>query len=592
MKKFNLVNLEKPNLLREMFPYTDVPKMELDRNIVLPEIPEKIWVTDTTFRDGQQSMAPFKEEHIVKLFKYMSELGGKNGLIRQSEFFLYSDRDRKAVEKCKELNLPFPEITSWIRAKKEDFNIVKELELKETGILTSVSDYHIYMKLKKDRKTIIEQYLDVVRTVVESGVVARCHLEDITRSDFYGVVLPFVEELMKISKESGVDVKIRLCDTMGYGLPFAAAKLPRSVPKMISLLREELDVPSHLIEWHGHNDFHKVLVNGTAAWMYGASGVNGTLLGIGERTGNPPIEALVMDYLALKGNDGTLNTQIITEIAEFMQNEMKIQVSSRYPFIGRDFNVTKAGIHADGIMKNEEIYNIFDTTKILNRPLRVTITDKSGVAGIAHWINSNLNPKKEVSKKHPGVTNIYKWVQNEYDNGRITAISDEEMLRLAKKYMTELVKTGFEELEEKSDKAARKIVEKYADKSEIMSMDSDRITKVLENLIKNNRYVQMAYVTDENGIQITDNVAQPWIEKAHDISKKGDNRREREWYKSVVKDGDTHLTGYYISQTTSKLCVTASTSITNENGEFVGILGIDFNFTDLTGFADDKEKLI
>ncbi len=592
MKKYKLINLDEGNLLRNTFPYTEVPKIEFEKKTIVTDIPDDIWITDTTFRDGQQSMAPFKEEHIIRLYELMSKLGGENGLIKQTELFLYSERDRRVVEKCKELGLRFPEITSWIRANKADFDLVKQMELKETGILTSVSDYHIFLKLKKTREEIMNQYLDVVRTAVENNIVARCHLEDITRADIHGFVLPFVEELMNISRESGVDVKIRLCDTMGYGVPFAEAKLPRSVPKLVEVFKSELGVPARLIEWHGHNDFHKVLVNGTSAWMYGASGVNGTLLGIGERTGNPPIEGLVIDYLSIKGHDETIRTEAINEIAEFMQNEMGINISARYPFVGKDFNVTRAGIHADGVLKNEEIYNIFDTAKILNRPLKVRITDKSGVAGIAHWINTTMNPKEEISKKNPAVTQIYKWIQDEYNQGRTTAISDGEMFKATRFYMPELFKTRFEEIEEKSMKMARTLVEEYSAKDEIRTMETEKIEPMLKQLINHSKFIQMAYVTDANGVQITDNIAQPWIAKAKDISKKGDVRTDRPWFVDVLKDGNSHLTEFYISQTTEKLCLTASAPISNENDEFVGVLAIDFNFTNLTGAAEEEDKTL
>lgn len=593
MAKFNLVNIEEPNLLREIYPYSEVPKIEFENSFVTAKIPDDIWITDTTFRDGQQSMAPFKEEHIVELYKYMNKLGGKNGLIRQTEMFLYTERDRKVVEKCRELGYEFPEITSWIRANEEDFKIVKEMEIKETGILTSVSDYHIYLKLKSNRKETMENYLRVVKKAVENGVVPRCHLEDITRADFYGFILPFVEQLMNISKESGVDVKIRLCDTMGYGVPFAGAKLPRSVPKMINILQEELEVPSRVIEWHGHNDFHKVLVNGTSAWLHGCSGVNGTLIGIGERTGNPPIEGLVIDYLSLKGHDKTIDTTVITEIADFMQKEMGIVLSSRYPFIGKDFNVTRAGIHADGVLKNEEIYNIFDTTKLLKRALKVCVTDKSGVAGIAHWINTNIEDlKEEVSKKHPSITKIYKWIQEEYNNGRVTSISDDELLKLTRKYLPEIFKTEFEAIEEKTEKMALELVEEYSNKPEIMSMDAEKITEILEEIVANNQFLQMAYVTDTDGIQITENIAQPWIEKAKEISRKGDDRSSRPWFASIIKEGKSSLTDYYISKTTEELCVTASAPITNTNGEFVGVVAMDFNFSNLTVAAEEDTKNI
>lgn len=67
----------------------------------------------------------------------------------------------------------------------------------------------------------------------------------------------------------------------------------------------------------------------------------------------------------------------------------------------KNFNVTRAGIHADGLLKNEEIYNIFDTDKFLDRPVKIAISNTSGTSGIAHWINSFYNFKDEdvVDKK-------------------------------------------------------------------------------------------------------------------------------------------------------------------------------------------------
>ncbi|TLN18933.1 histone-lysine N-methyltransferase, partial [bacterium] len=296
---------DEPNLYRNIFPYSEVCKTPFDGIILPPDPPEEIFITDTTFRDGQQARAPYTVDQIVQLFKYMNKLGGPKGIIRQTEFFLYSETDRKAVEKCRELGLKFPEITSWIRAVKEDFKLVKSMGIAETGILTSVSDYHIYMKLNKTRKQVLKDYLGVVEAALNEGVRPRCHFEDVTRADIYGFVVPFARQLMKMSKEAGIPIKIRLCDTMGFGVPYPGAALPRSVAQLVRAMRVHAGVPSELLEWHGHNDFHKVLINGSTAWLYGCAAVNGTFLGFGERTGNPPIEGLVIEYMELRGtSDG------------------------------------------------------------------------------------------------------------------------------------------------------------------------------------------------------------------------------------------------------------------------------------------------
>ncbi|MGN1100344.1 MAG: 2-isopropylmalate synthase, partial [Christensenellales bacterium] len=137
-----LQDVSEPNLFREIFDYDQIPKITFNFRSVPMNTPEKLWVTDTTFRDGQQSTSPFSVKNIVDLFKLMHELGGKKGIIRQSEFFLYSEKDKEAARKCMELGYEFPEVTSWIRANEKDFELVKEMGMKETGILVSCSDYH------------------------------------------------------------------------------------------------------------------------------------------------------------------------------------------------------------------------------------------------------------------------------------------------------------------------------------------------------------------------------------------------------------------------------------------------------------------
>ena len=427
--KYVLDDVKEPNLYREIFSYDEVPKIAFNHRRVPISMPEEIWITDTSFRDGQQSVNPYTAKQIADLYEMMSRLGGPYGRIRQTEFFVYSEKDRKALELCREKNLRFPEITTWIRASKKDFQLVKDLEIRETGILVSCSDYHIFKKLGKTRKEALEMYLATVKDAFDAGLVPRCHLEDITRADFYGFVLPFVTALQELSNEAGIPVKIRACDTMGYGVPFTGTALPRSVPGIIYGLQHYTGVPGEMIEWHGHNDFYKAVSNATAAWLYGACAVNCSLLGIGERTGNVPLEAMVFEYASLRGSFDGMNPEVITEIAEYFKNEIGYKIPTSTPFVGRDFNVTRAGIHADGLLKDEEIYNIFNTEKILGRAATVLISKTSGLAGIAYWINDHYKLKGEaqVAKNDELVIALKEWVDGIYEAGRVTSLSVSEI---------------------------------------------------------------------------------------------------------------------------------------------------------------------
>ena len=426
---YELQNVTEPQLFRNFFDYKSVPRTAFNFRNVPMDVPEELWITDTTFRDGQQSRSPYTVEQIVTLFKFLHKLGGKKGIVRQSEFFLYNEKDREAVRKCQELGFAFPEVTSWIRASENDFKLVKEMNVAETGILVSCSDYHIFKKMNLTRKQALDKYLGIVKSCLNEGIRPRCHFEDITRADFYGFAVPFAHELKKLMDQSGIPIKIRCCDTLGYGLTYPGVSLPRSVQGIIYGLRHYGEIPAGLIEWHGHNDFYRAVNNAATAWLYGASGVNCSLLGIGERTGNCPLEAMAIEYASIKGTADGMDLTAITDIAHYYEKELDYIIPPQTPFVGRHFNVTRAGIHADGLLKDEEIYNIFDTEALLNRKAGVAVDSASGLAGIAFWLNGffNLPADKKVDKKDPIVAEIKKHVDREYADGRQTAMSDSEL---------------------------------------------------------------------------------------------------------------------------------------------------------------------
>ncbi|MBN2406738.1 MAG: histone-lysine N-methyltransferase [Elusimicrobia bacterium] len=574
---------KEPNLYRDIFPYSSVPYITFDKEAAKMNMPENIWLTDTTFRDGQQARAPYTVNQVVDLFTFLHRLGGPKGIIRFSEFFLYSNKDRDAVRRCQDKGYKYPIITGWIRATKNDFKLVKQMDLKETGILTSCSDYHIHLKLNIDRKKAMDKYLEVVDAALENDIIPRCHLEDITRADFKGFVIPFVRKLMERSEESGIPVKIRACDTLGYGVPHPQASLPRSVPKIISTLAKECQVPSENLEWHGHNDFHNVAINGFCAWLYGASAVNATLLGYGERTGNPPIEAMVIHYMSLKKTNDGMNTKVITEVADYYRKELSEIIPQSYPFVGSEFNTTRAGIHADGLIKNEEIYNIFDTKKILNRPMNIAITDKSGTAGIALWINNfmKLPDKKKIDKNDEAVKKMYGVIMDQYNNGRITALSNEEMKLLAKEYLPRISESEFEKLKKKAGQLALHIVDELAERETIRSMDSEKQELEMENMRKKHDFIQFMYVVDRKGVKVTRNIINP--EYSTDFERKdvGVVYSDRAWFNKPLETGLSFVSDFYISRMTDRLCITVSAPIRDKKDRIIGVVGIDISFEDL-----------
>ena len=138
---------------------------------------------------------------------------------------------------------------------------------------------------------------------------------------------------------------------------------------------------------------------------------------------------MVFEYASLRGSMDGMDPTVITEIADYFHHEMGYDIPPMTPFVGKNFNATRAGIHADGLLKDAEIYTIFDTNKLLNRPATVEISKTSGLAGIAYWINTNyrLTGDRQVAKNDPLVGALKQWVDSEYEAERQTMISHIEL---------------------------------------------------------------------------------------------------------------------------------------------------------------------
>ncbi|MDR2367200.1 MAG: histone-lysine N-methyltransferase [Deltaproteobacteria bacterium] len=589
--RYRLVETGAPELFRDLFPYVDIPRLNFD-GLTPPLSPatEPV-ITDTTFRDGQQARPPYSVDQIVTLFKFLSRLSGPTGIIRKSEFFLFNQKDRQAVDSCRELGLPFPLITSWIRALSEDLKIVKEMGLNETGILTSISDYHIYLKLGLNRKRAAEKYLGLISEALSYGIAPRCHFEDVTRADVYGMCIPLAQHIKRLSEQAKIPIVIRLCDTLGLGVTYPGAGLPRSIPRLVRAFIDEAGFDGADLEWHGHNDFHKGFVNATTAWLYGLGAINGSLFGFGERTGNTPIEGLLIEHAALWGSTPGVDYGAITELARYFETELNARIPPNYPLVGRDFNSTSAGIHADGLLKNEEIYNIFDTRKILNRPPSISINDKSGSAGLAHWLNQRLglSGDEALDKRNPAVVKMNRAIQKEYEGGRITSMSPRELERLARHFLPHKFESQFDHLRYKARELVHDLILNYINDPVIRSMDAKAQEKLMEKWVTGAPYIQFMYVTDNNGTKITRNVTSAKERKRYSGQQDvGSNLSDRVWFVKPMEDGNIHVTDFYTSRFTNALCITVSGPITNDQKEIVGVLGLDIRFEDLANIEAEE----
>jgi len=420
----------------DIYPFRDVPRFIVD-NSELGENLQKIYLTDTTLRDGQQGWRVFTLDEATKIYELLADIGGA-GAIQSTEVFLYTEKDREITRTLLSYGYKYPKVIGWIRATLSDLQLVLDMGLDEAVVLTSISDYHIRYKFGLSRREVLEKYLSVIERAMSNGIIVRCSLEDITRADIYGVVVPFIKKLIELSEKYRVPIRIKVPDTLGLGLPFPEVPLPRGIPSIVRIIRRETGLPQEYIEFHGHNDFGMVVANHIAAWLYGAAASNCTLLGIGERAGNCPLEVMAIHYAGIRGRNG-INLKALSRIPELFE-KMGMNTLEHYPIIGKNAFRTKAGIHADGLLKNPEVYLPFNPIEVLGLPYSVAITPYSGRAAIVIWLRNCLG-YNDISKDDSRVTSIYnEIIELFHRTNRIEPLTDKEMVEIVRKYFPDVTK--------------------------------------------------------------------------------------------------------------------------------------------------------
>jgi isopropylmalate/homocitrate/citramalate synthase len=415
-----------PEYFLESFPRDDVPRyLWTERPATLPA---DAWTTETTHRDGQQGGLPLTTEQSLEIYDILCRFTGASGAIRQAEFFVYRPSDRNALQGALERHRSGAPVepTTWIRATAKDAQLIRALGVRETGMLASASDYHTFHKFKPGgRVQAAQTYLDAIRVTLDAGIRPRLHLEDATRApmDF---MLSFIETALEVAAPYGADLKpkFRVCDTMGLGLPYDDVALPRSVPRIFRALRT-LGLEPQDLEFHPHNDTGVVVANCLAAVREGCAVVNGTCLGKGERTGNAPLEQVILHLVGMGYfPQARPDFAALNELAA-LYARMGEPLPPKYPLYGRDAHRTRAGIHADGLNKFWWMYAPFNVPALLGRPLEVSLTKDSGLAGLIFLIKQHLGV--EVAKDDPGLLAIHDWMMREFDGGRQTSVEWEEL---------------------------------------------------------------------------------------------------------------------------------------------------------------------
>ncbi|WP_051731876.1 pyruvate carboxyltransferase [Kitasatospora phosalacinea] len=419
---------EQPEYFPEAFPRDAFPRYVWAEGDRPAELPHEVWLSETTHRDGQQGGLPLNAERSCRIYDILCEVTGGSGAIRHAEFFPYRDSDRKALLYALDRHRDGAPVepTTWIRARREDVELIQKLGVTETGLLSSSSDYHTFHKFGDGgREGAAAMYLEAVRVALDHGIRPRVHLEDTTRSD-PAFVQRLVEDVLRLADRYPAELapRFRICDTLGIGLPFTDVAAPRSVPRWIRLLRG-LGLAPHQIELHPHNDTWMVVANCVAAIREGCGVISGCTLGTGERTGNAPLEAVLVHLLGMGyWPDGGVDLTAVNKLVE-LYDEIGVGPSPKYPIFGRDAYVTRAGIHADGLNKFWWMYAPFNAPLLTGRELDVALTKDSGQAGLLFVLNKRLGLALE--KNDPRLAPVQAWLDGQWEAGRVSAVDWSEL---------------------------------------------------------------------------------------------------------------------------------------------------------------------
>jgi len=410
--------------------YDELPKIRLPDGRGV----EDIRLSDSTLREGAQMPGiTMRREHKVKIYEYLHRIG-----IEKTESFLFAESDRSAVKEMLDLGYENPEVTGWARANPRDIDLILAADgIKETGILMSVSDAHIFDKLGlRSRAEACEKYLEAFEYARAHGLRVRCHLEDITRADLNGFVLPLVAEMI----DRAPDTIMRICDTLNFGIPFLA-ELPYSLPRIITGLRE---CGVREIETHIHDDFGLGVALALAGFWYGATWANLTFLGMGERAGVGELEKVVVFLEQRVEGFHKYEMACLSEFATYMEQQVGLRVPANKAVVGRNVFAHESGIHTAGVIKNPFIYEPYPPELVgAKRQLIIGATSGSEVIrhkveeilreqGTPHGGSARVQPR--VEKGDPLLSAIQAEIRRQFEAERSSCISDEEMREYVARY--------------------------------------------------------------------------------------------------------------------------------------------------------------
>lgn len=300
----------------------------------------RVWIDDTTLRDGEQTAGVvFANSEKIRIARLLAEVG-----VPQIEVGIpaMGGDELEAIKAIVALDLP-TSILAWNRAVISDIQASISTGVKAVAISISASDIHIEHKLRRDRTWVIESVKRSVDFAKTHGLYVSLNAEDASRAD-----PEFLLEFARAGRDSGAD-RLRYCDTLGILDPFQAYERVKAI----------IDATGLDVEMHTHNDFGLATANALAGVRAGATYVNVTVNGLGERAGNAALEEVVMAMKCIMGLDLGIDTSRFRELSEYVAQASGRPLPVCKAIVGQNVFAHESGIHADGVLKDPRNYEAF-----------------------------------------------------------------------------------------------------------------------------------------------------------------------------------------------------------------------------------------
>jgi homocitrate synthase NifV len=325
---------------------------------------QQIIIDDTTLRDGEQSAGvAFTRQEKCEIATQLDGLG-----VSELEIGIpaMGTHERETIKAIAALNLQ-ARLLVWCRMREDDLALAMGLGIQMVDLSIAVSDQQIHHKIRRSRGFVLEQIKILVPKALDAGLLVCVGGEDASRAD-----MDFLMQVLETAASAGA-ARFRFADTVGILEPFATASI-------FKRLRAASDLE---LEMHAHDDFGLATANSLAASVSGATHINTTINGLGERAGNAALEEIVAGSKHLYGRDTGIDLTNFRALSDLVAKASGRAVADHKSLIGSSVFTHESGIHVDGLLKDPLNYQGVDPA-IMGRQHELVLGKHSGTRAVRH----------------------------------------------------------------------------------------------------------------------------------------------------------------------------------------------------------------